>query len=236
MSNSRSNEEIAETVARLESALDTVSDGDGNSVEGEESKELFEAIDTTKLLESIDIEKLPNIVNFEEVPAAIANADPKRAIELKRLVSLVEFDDLLDAVEVQELLQGTDVAGDILGSSDLSDGDLDDGMTQAMQVAVQSKLQDAAEELRSSVLDAREQLEQARDEAQETIEETTGGGTGQPSSQNPTAYSTMASGWKQGDWSSAKVSTVPRTVRYSSASGHDRLYGSRFDRLENDDE
>lgn len=213
----------------------------------EESKELLETINITKLSESIDMRKLPKVINFEEIPAAIANADPKRAVELKHLASLVEFDDLWDAVEVREFMRHKDeledVVDDSVGSSltdslgsDSEGGELGGEKTQAMQVAIQSKLRDAVEEFRSSVLDAREQVEEARDEAQATIEETTGGGTAQPSSRNPTAYSTMVSGWKKSDWSSAKVSTVPHDVRHSSAPGHDRLYGSRFDKMENDDE
>lgn len=222
----------------------------------EESKELLETINVSKLFESIDMRKLPEVINFGEVPAAIANADPKRVVEFEHLASLVEFDDLWDAVEVREFIRNKDELEDVvnhkdsddkdgtdgssltdsLGSSDSEGGELGGEKTQAMQVAIQSKLRDVVEEFRSSVLDAREQVEEARDEAQATIEETTGGGTGQPSSRNPTAYSTMVSGWKKSDWSSAKVSTVPHDVRHSSAPGHVRLYGSRFDKMENDDE
>lgn len=221
-----------------------------------ESKELLETVDVSKLYEFINIRELPNVINFEEVPAAIANADPKRAVELKHLASLIEFDDLWDAVEIREFMRKKDELEDVVDSkesdgeagadgSSLTDslkplnsggGELGEEMTQAIQVAIQSKLRDAVEEFRSSVLDAREQMKQAHDEAQTTIEETTGGGTGQPSSRNPTAYSTMVSGWKKSDWSSAKVSTVPHNVRHSSAPGHIRLYGSRFDKMENDDE
>lgn len=230
----------------------------------EESKELLETINIKKLSKSINMRRLPKVINFGEVPAAIANADPKRAVELKHLASLVEFDDLWDAVEVREFMRNKDELEDtvhnVVGDTDSDDGDGIDGSsltdslgssslssdseggelgsekTQAMQVAIQSKLRDAVEEFRSSVLDAREQVEKARDKAQATIEETTDDGPGQPSSRNPTAYSTMVSGWKKSDWSAAKVSTVPHDVRHSSAPGHIRLYGSRFDKMENDDE
>ncbi len=221
-----------------------------------ESKELLETIDVTKLSRSIDVRKLPKAINFKEIPAAIANADPKRAVELKHLASLIEFDDLWDAVEVREFMRNKEELEDVVDDKDSDDEDGTDGlsltdslgpldseggelggqMTQAIQAAIQSKLRDAVEEFRSSVLDVREQVKEARNEAQAAVEETTGGGTGQPSSRNPTAYSTMVSGWKKSDWSAAKVSTVPRDVRHSSAPGHVRLYGSRFDKMENDDE
>lgn len=219
------------------------------------SKGFLNTVNITNLSRSIDLRKLPKAINFKEIPAAIANADPKRAVELKHLASLIEFDDLWDAVEVREFVRYKDKLEDIVDGKDsdedgtdrssLTDslksldgegGELGSEMTQAMQVAIQSKLRDAVEEFRSSVLDAREQMKEARDEAEATIEETTGGGADQPSSRNPTAYSTMVSGWKKSDWSSAKVSTVPHDVRHSSAPGHLRLYGSRFDKMENDDE
>lgn len=220
-----------------------------------ESKELLETINIEKVFKSIDMRALPKAINFKEIPTAIANADPKRAVELKHLASLIEFDDLWDAVEVREFMRNKEELEDVVDDKDSDDEDGTDGssladslgpldseggelggeMTQAMQVAIQSKLRDAVEEFRSSVLDVREQVKKARDEAQATVEETTGGGTGQPSSRNSTAYSTMVSGWKKSDWSSAKVSTVPHDVRHSSAPGHVRLYGSRFDKMENDD-
>ncbi|HET7323858.1 MAG TPA: hypothetical protein VFJ06_05970, partial [Halococcus sp.] len=71
---------------------------------------------------------------------------------------------------------------------------------------------------------------------QQTVEEKTGGGTGQPSSRNPAAYSTMVSGWKTGGWSSATFSTVPKDTQHSSVPGHFRIYGRRFESRRDDDE
>jgi hypothetical protein len=224
----------------------------------EETGELLETVDLSELPDAIDVSELPEAVDFEEIPAAIANAEPKRAVELKQLASLVEFNELWDAVDVREFMQNKDELEDAADVTDnessADDASLTDslgssgslgadeggeslvGQGEAMQAAIQSKLRDSIEEFRESVLDARAQVEAARDTAQQTVEEKTGGGTGQPSSRNPTAYSTMVSGWKTGEWSSARFSTVPQEARHSSAPGHFRIYGHRFENRENDNE
>jgi hypothetical protein len=226
-----------------------------------ETGELLETVDLAELPDAIDVSEVPEAIDFEEVPAAVANADPERAIELKQLASLVEFDDLWDAVDVREFMQekdeledaADDLTDDESGADDSSMTDSLDspslgsdssaeggesfiGQEEAMQAAIQSKLQDAVEEFRESALDARDQLKAASDEAQAQVEAKTGGGTGQPSSRNPTAYSTMVAGWKTGGWSSATFSTVPQGTQHSSAPGHFRIYGQRFENREDDDE
>jgi hypothetical protein len=239
-----------------EGLLSEVAEGieTGQQIVGE-TGELLDTVDLSELSEAIDFSELPDAIDAEGVPAAIANADPKRAVKLKQLASLVEFDELWDAVEVQEFMQNKeefeDAVGDVsdgesgasslidsLGSSD--SGESGDGSLiereEAMQAAIQSKLSDAIEEFRESALDARDQLKAARDTAQEEVEEKTGGGPGQPSSRNPTAYSTMVGGWTSSGWSSANFSTVPQSTRHSNAPGHFRIYGRRFDEREDDDE
>lgn len=232
----------------------------------EETGELLETVDVMKLLGAIDVSELPEVIDTTEVPAAIANAEPERAVELRKLASLVEFDELWDAVDVREFVRNKgeleDAVGEVTGDRDdgsaenssLTDSvgsanslgsdssaDVEGEMSlgeqgETMQVALQSKLRDAVEEFRGGVLNAREQMGAARDEAQATVEEKTGGGTGQPSSRNPTAYSTMVSGWKSSGWSSASFSTVPQETRHSGTPGHFRIYGSRFENREDDDE
>ena len=226
----------------------------------EETGELLDTVDLGELPEAIDLSELPEAIDAKEVPAAIANADPERAVKLKRLMSLVEFDELWDAVEVQEFMQNKgeleDAVDDLTdedgeessltdslgtagsgGSSSKSGGDESFiAQEEAMHATIQSKLQDAIDEFRGSVLDAHDQLKEARETAQETVEEKTGGGTGQPSSRNPTAYSTMVSGWKTGGWSSSTFSTVPQGTRHSSAPGHFRIYGRRFENIEDEED
>lgn len=229
----------------------------------EETEELLDTVDLSELPEAVELSELPSAIEGEDVPEAIANAEPRRAIDLTQLASLVEFSELWDAVAVRSFMQNKDEleaatddvtddeSGDgengddsgLVDSFDMSDSEdanggeesiLDDG--QAKQLAIQSQLRDAVEEFRESALDARDQLKEARDTAQEKVEEKTGGGTGQPSSRNPTAYSTMVAGWKAGGWSSASLSTVPKQTQHSSAPGHYRIYGRRFDEREGNDE
>ncbi len=231
----------------------------------EETGELLETVDVMKLLGAIDVSELPEVIDTTEVPAAIANAEPERAVELRKLASLVEFDELWDAVDVREFVRNKgeleDAVGEVtgdrddgsaenssltdsvgsansLGSDSSADGEGEMSLGEqgeTMQVALQSKLRDAVEEFRGGVLNAREQMGAARDEAQATVEEKTGG-TGQPSSRNPAAYSTMVSGWKSSGWSSASFSTVPQETRHSGTPGHFRIYGSRFENREDEDE
>lgn len=229
----------------------------------EETEELLETVDVTELPEAVELSELPQAIDGDEVPAAIANAEPGRAIELTQLASLVEFNELWDAVDIREFMrnkeeledatdEATDDGDDSTDDSSLTDAFESDDSSgsmessedegallaqgEAKQVAIQSRLRDAVDEFRESVLDARDQLKEARDTAKEQVEEKTGGGTGQPSSRNPTAYSTMVSGWKTGGWSSAGYSTVPQTTQHSSAPGHYRIYGSRFEDAGTDEE
>ena len=233
-----------------EESYEEVKDDIGDLVDViEETEELLGTIEVSELPDAVDLSELPSAIEGEDVPEAIANADPERAVDLTRLASLVEFSELWDAVDVRAFMQNKDElenatddvtddeGGDdsgLFGSDDDSGSDDSIGETlleqgEAKQAAIQSQLGDAVEEFRESALDARDQLKEARDTAQEKVEEKTGGGTGQPSSRSPTAYSTMVSGWKSGGWSSANFSTVPQSTRHSSAPGHFRIYGRRFD-------
>ncbi|WP_435076951.1 hypothetical protein [Halococcus sp. AFM35] len=226
----------------------------------EETDELLETVAVSELPDAVELRELPSVIEGENVPEAIANAEPERAIDLTRLASLVEFSELWDAVDVRAFMQNkeeleaaaddvTDEDGDGEGSglleSSAPDDSAADGETlgeslleqdEAKQAAIQSQLSDAVEEFRESALDARDQLQEARDTAQEEVEAKTGGGTGQPTSRNPTAYSTMVGGWNSAGWSSSNFSTVPQSTQHSSAPGHFRIYGRRFDEREGDDE
>jgi cell fate (sporulation/competence/biofilm development) regulator YmcA (YheA/YmcA/DUF963 family) len=225
----------------------------------EETDELLDTVDVSELPEAVEVSELPSVIEGENVPEAIANAEPGRAIDLTRLASLVEFSELWDAVDVRAFMQNKDeleaATDDVIDDEDGdesnltdsfgSDDSVADGETlgeslleqgEAKQAAIQSQLSDAVEQFRESALDARDQLKEARDTAQEEVEAKTGGGTGQPSSRNPTAYSTMVGGWNSAGWSSANFSTVPQSTQHSSAPGHFRIYGRRFDEREGDDE
>jgi hypothetical protein len=247
----------------LSGVKDDIEDGQevieetGELLETVDVSELPDAVDVSELPEAIDFEEVPAAIANAEPERAV------ELKQLASLVEFDELWDAVDVREfMQEKDDLEDAVGDLTGDEDGSDessltdslGSSDSSLTdslgsssdsgggeslvaqgEAMQAAIQSKLRDSVEEFRENVLDAREQVKEARDTAQETVEEKTGGGTGQPSSRNPTAYSTMVSGWQTGGWSSANFSTVPQTTQHSSAPGHFRIYGQRFEEEEDDE-
>jgi hypothetical protein len=102
--------------------------------------------------------------------------------------------------------------------------------SELIQARVQSQLHEAIESFRESALEARDRLKEMRDRSKEQFEEKTGG-VNQPSSRNPTAYSTLpAAPDERSDMGGVqRPSTIPRTPRHSSTPGHDRIYGDRFE-------
>ncbi|WP_049997336.1 hypothetical protein [Halococcus sediminicola] len=224
--------------------------------------ELPDAIDMSELPEAIDMSEVPAAVANADPKRAVEPKQLASLIEFGDLFDATDIrafmqnkDELEDEVDDLTDDEGEDDSGlvDSLGSDSSAGSDLVDSVGssadsesgggesfieqgEAMQAAIQSKLQDAIGEFRESALDARDGLKDARDEAEKQVEEKTGGGTGQPSSRNPTAFSTMTSGWNSGGWSSANFSTVPKTTRHSNAPGHFRIYGRRFDEREEDDD
>lgn len=105
---------------------------------------------------------------------------------------------------------------------------------QVKQVAMQSKLRDAVEEFRESIFEAHERMKELRETASEQVDETNGD-IEQPSSRNPTAYSTLPA-QRTDRLGTTGVSTVPTNTLYSTASNPPRIYGSRFETRRDDDE
>lgn len=241
-------DDLVDVIEETDELLDTV-----------DLSELPEAVELSELPSAIEGEDVPEAIANAEPRRAIDLTQLASLVEFSELWDAVDVrsfmqnkDELEEATDdVTDDEDGDDENGngesgdesglvdsfdmpDLEGAGDGEESIFDEG--QAKQLAIQSQLSDAVEEFRESALDARDQLKEARDTAQEKVEEKTGGGTGQPSSRNPTAYSTMVAGWKTGSWSSASFSTVPRQTQHSSAPGHYRIYGRRFDEREDDDE
>lgn len=178
---------------------------------------LLHLVEFEELLDTIDVRELQQ--DKDEFDAAVAEFVDDRNEDSSWIV----FDALKWLVE--SAVGGDGEIVDSISDADaakLASGTGDEG--QMKQVAMQSKLLDAVEEFRESVLDAREQLEELREQATENIPEN---GPGQPSSRNPTAYSTLPQ--QERPRVETKVSTVPRDTRYSTVSNPPRIYGSRFD-------
>lgn len=125
------------------------------------------------------------------------------------------------------------------GIIDSMDPDMEDATElasdgQMKQVAMQSKLRDAVEEFRESIFEAHDRMKELRETASEQVAETNGD-IEQPSSRNPSAYSTMPA-QRTDRLGTTGVSTVPTNTRYSTASNPPRIYGSRFETRRDDDE
>jgi hypothetical protein len=195
--------------------------------------ELLALVEFGELLASVDLRALRE--NHEELGDALAEFTADREADDDWLV----FDALKAVVEtLAGDSDGDGVAEEVAESAaeevkEGASGELDvEG--KAKQAAIQSKLRDATEEFRESVLDARERMQEVTDRADAEVEEKTGG-RGQPSSRNPTAFSTLTSSWK-GTGTVPKHSTIPESTRYSTAVGHRRLYGPRFEDADDPDD
>lgn len=219
------------------------------------------AIDYDDIDEAIDASDIPDAIAEGDVNEAVRYSKLLTLIEFDELLDTVDIrsfrqnKDELDAA-VEEFIEDRNDSGWIVfdalkwlvetGSSVGGDGgdgfaiDVDAGeMTelasdeQVKQIAMQSKLREAVEEFRESVFEAHERMKELREQANEQVTEKTGG-IEQPSSRNPTAYSTLPP--TERSRLQTQFSTVPRNTRYSTASNPPRIYGSRFESRRDDDE
>lgn len=117
------------------------------------------------------------------------------------------------------LLSGLDAGGAL---ADDLDGE---ERSEVMEAAVQSTVDDAVKEFRDGLLEAHDRLAAMREKNQER----TSSVDRQPSSSNPTAFSSMPASRIDVGSGSTRHSTVPSTVRHSNATGRERVYGDRFE-------
>lgn len=249
LADSESPDEARETLADLLEIAD-------------EAEDVLEEIDLAELIEVIDADDVADAVDFDDIPEAVEEGDAGEAIHLRRLVDLTELPTLLDDVntralwrELRELDDATDDLNDEDGGEDdglldvdaddvtpddgfdaddvepLSVGDEEEGIDQEMlETAVQSKVSGAVEEFREGLVAAHHRLADLREYNEERTRQ-----TGHPQSRNPTAVSTLSSG-RSDMGTVANHSTVPRETRHSTAPNQERIYGSRFERDEEEDD
>jgi hypothetical protein len=184
--------------------------------------ELLAVVEFGELLDAVDVQEFHQ--HREELAAAVDDLTADSESSERWIV----FDTLKEIIEILRP-EGGDGLVDSIEDEDALDVALDG---EAKQAVIQSQLHEAIGEFRESVLEARTRLEELHDEANERVEETTGG-LGQPSSRNPTAFSTLTTAWKP-TGGTGQYSTVPESTRYSTAPSHRRLYGSRFETSEED--
>lgn len=219
------------------------------------------AIDYENMDEAIDVSDIPNAIAERDVGRAIHYNKLLTLVEFGEVLDAVDvraFEQNKDEFEaaVDEFIgesgrnqdqnqnqkpdqdQNRDENDDrgIIDSMDPDTGDATEVASdgQVKQVAMQSKLRDSIEEFRESIFEAHDRMKELRETASKQVAETNGD-IGQPSSRNPTAYSTLPP--QQTDRiGTTGVSTVPANTRYSSASNPPRIYGDRFETRRDDDE
>lgn len=251
-------EEVSEDVDDL---IDVVEETE-ELLETVDLTDLPEAVDLTELPEAIEAGEVPDAIAEGDPGEAVRYRKLLQVVELGKLWDAVdtrefwrnkrELDDAADGVlddgdDAGPMETLREFVGDDGDSTDIGDagseGDTsavatgsDDERenievpTETIQQRVQSKLSDAVGEFRESLLDTRERVEELKEENEARTEDVE-----QPDSRNPTAYSSIPT--ERSDVSAtAKFSTVPEETRYSSAPNRPRLYGSRFDRAEGEDE
>jgi hypothetical protein len=204
--------------------------------------------DVNKLLDTLDLDELDEVVDLDSLPEALESGDVVDAVELKNLRKLIEFGQLWDAVDLTELIGSKDeISGTIdsltgdqegedgglfggLEMEDLTGGD-DDGEMGALtdpemiQAATQAQLDTAIEGFRDLLVETHARLDELRAANEERFD-----GVDQPSSRNPTAFSTLTT-HRGAPKDASRVSTVPRNVRHSTGPSRRRIYGRRFDKL-----
>lgn len=226
--------------------------------------ELTEAVDLADLPEAVEADDLPEAVAKGDPGAAIQYRKLAQVVELGELWSGQDMrelwrnkreleeatddvaddstdddgalakmretlDSLTDDSEEREFFDDSASSDEGEAEADTEKDDLDIP-SEAIEQQIQSGLDDAIEEFRQGVLEVRDRLEDLKAENEERTEDVE-----QPSSRNPTAYSTLPSA-RSDMHGVAKFSTIPSETKYSTAPNRKRIYGSRFDDREDDDE
>ncbi|WP_049898784.1 hypothetical protein [Halococcus agarilyticus] len=206
---------------------------EGDPGEAVKYRKLLQVVELGKLWDTVDVREFwRNKREFDDATDELTDDEDDEKGPMAKLRELVGDDDA-DGDDAGSIEGGgasgtADVNADAEGGSERDDIDVP---TETIQQRVQSKLSDAVEEFRESLLDTRERVKELKEENEARTEDVE-----QPESRNPTAYSSIPT--SRNDMSGrAAFSTVPEETRYSSAPNRPRLYGSRLDRTaEGDDE
>lgn len=226
-------------------------------VESIDRDELLEAIELGEIPDALGEGDARDVVEFRQLFRAINLADLWGSTDLRQFWH--EKGDLEDAAdELDEKVddEGTigeavDDATDAINDDDDGDGDdgmFDGGMGEEMkegavsaygsaedafedgdlseyQVIIQQQAMSGIDEFREGLLHTHEKFQKLYEYNRERMRRTDRG----TNSRNPTAASTMpVERASRGD--SAKYSTVPKGVKYSTAPTRTRIYGQRFER------
>ncbi|MGA9402943.1 hypothetical protein [Haladaptatus sp.] len=238
-------DEVQSGLDGLVSALGSADSFDSVAAEAEnlwnvldEGEDVLDELDLTDLPDVLELSELPDVIELEDTDDAIDEGDAGEVIDVRSLISAIKFRELWSSTDVRSLWEESDEFTDALeeigvGDDESDDDDtieMDEGLENEMQSELyesklQSQLQESVDEFRDGLIDTRNDLKEAKEENESR------GTTGQPSSGNPSAYSTMAASGTT-EASVARYSTVPKSGWHSSGSKNKRIYGRRFEEEE----
>jgi len=227
----------AETCDAVETDLETL------RTVAEELGDVFETVDLSALQSAVDGDDVLEAVEGEEVLSSLSEGDIGGAVDVTALFDAV---DLIEAWNASELVDLVESGRELADATDAIGGDDDDsglGMDlefdgedalegldadplenpEYVQVAIQQGAIDAIDAVRSALLEAHETFENVYEWNRERMRRTDRG----TNSRNPTAASTMPVD-RADLGSDGLYSTVPTSVRHSTAPARRRIYGRRF--------
>ncbi|RKD94860.1 hypothetical protein [Halopiger aswanensis] len=251
------NDTLEELIGDVET-LARVATETGDLIEAIDFTDLPDAVDADELLDAIEIGEIPEVltdedagasdlVNFTQLFRAINLLNAWDATDLSALWQ--EKQELEDAID--ELGDGEDAGMVEDAISDLTDdesllgdddedflgtefgaeeakqalGDIDIARDpEAYQVAIQQQAMEGIDAFRSALLETHEKFEQLYEFNRERMRRQ----DMSTNSRNPTASSTVPVD-RRDLGGGARYSTVPQSVKYSTAPTRKRIYGRRFE-------
>lgn len=203
-----------------------------------ELEDVLETVDLERLPDAVDGEAIPDVLDLERLPEAIRERDPVLALDLDALRRAIELRELWNAVDLVDFGQESDELRaeleDVLGPDAFESNDdseaaeeleefTEELTEEATNAAFQQEVMERLEPAREAVIDAHATFE----ELYESHQRGPGYEGRRPTSNNPTAVSSMPVGPLPASVST-RVSTVPTNVRHAKVDAFPRVYGRRW--------
>ncbi|AGB37850.1 hypothetical protein [Natronococcus occultus] len=202
-----------------------------------ELEDVLETVDLERLPEAVDAAALPDVLELERLSEAIRERDPDLALDLDALRRAIELRELWNAVDLAEFGRESEQLRneleDVLGPDAFDSGDCSEPSEleavaeevkgEATNAAFQQEVRDRIEPAREAVIDAHATVE----ELYESHQRGPGSEGRRPTSNNPTAASSMPVGPLPAS-ASTRVSTVPTDVRHAKVETFPHVYGRRW--------
>lgn len=210
----------------------------------DEVEDVLSTVDLTDLVAAVDWSELPEAVEVDDLPEAVEEGDASEAVSLRKLVDVVDLREVWESTneralwrqkrelsdEVDDLTDdrdGGDTDGDAAGVSISRTGeeghDID---PTSVENAIQTEVSDSVGEFRDKLIAAHERFQEVRERNEDRFPDRR-----RNRSRNPAAVSTVPADGPAAR-SGTTHSTVPEETRHSTAPNRKRIYGPRFDRVE----